>query len=218
MEYFTEKIPKEIIETYTKLAEAVGIEFYKKIAKEVAILNPETLLDIGTGPGILLKEIAKLCKAHIIGIDCTKEFGRYVKKYNKDFKNRVKFIAGNGYMLPFKDNIFDVIVCIGVLHALKDPEELFKEIYRVLKFGGYVLIKDPTPLKISDEEAKKILNEKEIKIFRKHKEFEKKCFGSEIPGTFEPEEVKIFINRGGNFKKIMINKKDGVLSVYLQKL
>lgn len=49
----------------------------------------------------------------------------------------------NGVM-SFKDNTFDLITCFGVLHHIPNVSSVLNEIYRCLKPGGYLLLREPT--------------------------------------------------------------------------
>jgi len=51
--------------------------------------------------------------------------------------------APNGIM-PFDADSFDVIVCFHTLHHIPNVSTVLNEIYRVLKPGGYVLLREPT--------------------------------------------------------------------------
>ena len=54
-----------------------------------------------------------------------------------------KFVLGNSYKLPFKDDEFDLIVCSEVLEHLHEYNDALKEIKRVLKPRGYFLASVP---------------------------------------------------------------------------
>jgi SAM-dependent methyltransferase len=49
-------------------------------------------------------------------------------------------IAGDGYELPFADDVFDVVFSSNVLEHVSDPERFIKESIRVTKPGGYVYV------------------------------------------------------------------------------
>lgn len=52
-------------------------------------------------------------------------------------------IVGDIHHLPFPDNSVDAIVCIAVLEHVEEPQQAVREIYRVLKPGGYAFIYAP---------------------------------------------------------------------------
>ena len=58
--------------------------------------------------------------------------------------SRIRFEVGNSARLRFEDESFDMVLSTGMLHSLKDPVAVFKEIFRVLKKGGQAWIYDPS--------------------------------------------------------------------------
>lgn len=52
-------------------------------------------------------------------------------------------IVGDIHNLPFKNDSQDAIICIAVLEHVENPIQAVKEIYRVLKPGGYCFIYAP---------------------------------------------------------------------------
>lgn len=50
---------------------------------------------------------------------------------------KFKLIPLAPYTLPYPDNYFDVVISITVMEHAQNKEEIFKEIHRVLKPGGY---------------------------------------------------------------------------------
>lgn len=59
-----------------------------------------------------------------------------VSDYNPD-------VVGDIHDLPFEDNSIDAIVCIAVLEHVEEPQKAVREMYRVLKPGGYCYIYAP---------------------------------------------------------------------------
>jgi SAM-dependent methyltransferase len=45
--------------------------------------------------------------------------------------------------IKFEDESFDVVICIGILLLVPDDHKAIKEIYRVLRKGGYAIFQDP---------------------------------------------------------------------------
>lgn len=52
-------------------------------------------------------------------------------------------IVGDVHALPFADNSVDAIICLAVLEHVEEPQQAMREIYRVLKPGGYCLLYAP---------------------------------------------------------------------------
>ena len=87
-------------------------------------------LDIGCHNGALSKYLhSELEYFGIDGID-------------NEFKNYVKADL-NAKRLPFTDNMFDAINCSAVLEHLFYPHDILKEMKRLLKDGGTVLVSLP---------------------------------------------------------------------------
>uniref|UniRef100_A0A832G6Q9 Class I SAM-dependent methyltransferase n=1 Tax=Ignavibacterium album TaxID=591197 RepID=A0A832G6Q9_9BACT len=100
------------------------------------------VLDIGCGTGHYMEEL--LIRNHnVTGIDVA--FGMLMKAKQKldKFNGKSHLIKSNIENLPFNDNSFDVILCIGVIEYLPDIPKALKEINRVLKGDGIVILSAP---------------------------------------------------------------------------
>lgn len=71
----------------------------------------------------------------------------YIKKVDYKILDKVPDyhpdIVGDIHSLPFADESIDAIVCIAVLEHVEEPLKAVKEMYRVLKKGGYCFIYVP---------------------------------------------------------------------------
>ncbi|MDW8034274.1 MAG: class I SAM-dependent methyltransferase [Nitrososphaerota archaeon] len=96
----------------------------------------EKLLDLGCGYGFLASFIADaLDFREAYGVDLDLE---RLKKAGERL-NVVRVDLENGY-LPFPNEIFDLVICFGVLDHLKFFDNVFSETYRVLNKDGLLLI------------------------------------------------------------------------------
>lgn len=91
------------------------------------------LLDIACGTGTYL-EIAKKFGADTVGCDISENMIRICK--NKGFDN---VFINDYHTLPFKDETFDLILCINAIHYSDNPKEVLNEMRRVLSKDGTIL-------------------------------------------------------------------------------
>lgn len=116
-----------------------GIELTEKIIEKSRLIEGR-ILDIGCGKGEsikLLKE--KGFKSY--GVDISEKF----IEENKKNISGVEFLnldLNKTLKLPYDDNFFDGVLVECVLNLLEDREAIVKEIYRILKKNGKLLIND----------------------------------------------------------------------------
>jgi ubiquinone/menaquinone biosynthesis C-methylase UbiE len=94
------------------------------------------ILELGCGNGV--DSIAFGEKGHkVIGIDISPDAIKLAKKNNK--QNNVTFEVGDAEKLKFKDNQFDLVYSMAVLHS-SDLKKSIAELSRVLKPSGKSLL------------------------------------------------------------------------------
>jgi ubiquinone/menaquinone biosynthesis C-methylase UbiE len=97
----------------------------------ISLLNPKKgkkLLDVACGPGLLLKRaIEKGINSY--GIDISE----VAVGLSKSFVPDAKTLLGNAENLPFSDEEFDFVTCIGSLERFLDTEKSLNEMKRVSK-------------------------------------------------------------------------------------
>jgi ubiquinone/menaquinone biosynthesis C-methylase UbiE len=142
-----ERIPGPLACAYEK-ATRLAIElYYTKVADEIVSgFEGGLLLDLGTGPGYLPIEIlGRSPDIKIVGVDLSRRLIRMAREnaQRAGLSGRLDFQFGNASKLHFDDDTFDMVLSTGMLHSLKQPVRVFKEIHRVLKKGGQAWIYDP---------------------------------------------------------------------------
>lgn len=122
--------------------ENIRIYFDRVIKKHIN--KKDVILDYGCGPGTFSIKLSYLTNNKVYGVDITKNFIKLCRKNIEFYKiKNIHPILLKDNKLPFKKNFFDKIVIIDVLHHLEDIEANFKEIYRVLKKNGKLIIYEP---------------------------------------------------------------------------
>ena len=117
----------------------------QKSMKLANIKSHEKVLDYGCGRGEILVQVAQK-GASIIGIDYADDaiaLSQEAKSANdEEIQKRITIMLQTSKTLPFDDNVFDCVFFLDVIEHLYQDEIDFalKEIYRVLKPGGRVIL------------------------------------------------------------------------------
>lgn len=97
------------------------------------------ILDVGCGTGHLAAELARR-GYDTWGTDLSAGMIDYARaNYNAE-----RYQVGDIERIPFPDNTFDGIVCLGVVEYLASDDAALKEMHRVLRPGGYSVITTPS--------------------------------------------------------------------------
>lgn len=100
-------------------------------------------LDLGCSIGVISTHLADTF-GQVVGIDPLLEAIDIANRLDSGAK--VKFIHGDGLNLPFKDEVFDVVICAQVYEHSQAPSQLAGEIRRVLVPGGCCFFSGPNRL------------------------------------------------------------------------
>lgn len=106
---------------------------------EARVAKGGKILDVGCGTGHLAGELIRRGYPSW-GVDFSEGMIRYAKQhYGADL-----FQVGDIEKLPFPDNHFDGIVCLGVMEYLTSDKPGLREMWRVLKPGAVAVITTPS--------------------------------------------------------------------------
>ena len=105
----------------------------------------DTVLDVVCGTGIVACEYAKLVN-HVTGMDLTPAMIEQAKILQKEKElDNIDWRTGDVSILPFNDNSFSIVVTRYSFHHMHNPKVVLKEMKRVCKPGGKILVTDVTP-------------------------------------------------------------------------
>lgn len=104
-------------------------------------IKGKKFLEIGCGLGYFSKEAFKL-GARVTGVD----IGPKLIKISKKKTPNASFIVADASSLPFKNETFDVVLSTEVIEHINKQVIVIKEMFRVLKKGGVLIITTPNRL------------------------------------------------------------------------
>lgn len=122
-------------------------DFLQLIGERLQLRRAKTVLDVGCGVGHWGRVLAPLLSddARVLGVDREPRWvsEAAAKAEAVGLGERFRYQQGDATSLPFPDGTFDLVTCQTVLIHLKDPRLALREMLRVLKPGGMVLVTEP---------------------------------------------------------------------------
>jgi 2-polyprenyl-6-hydroxyphenyl methylase/3-demethylubiquinone-9 3-methyltransferase len=91
------------------------------------------IADIGCGGGFLTNYLG-LKYESVFGLDASESSLEVAK--SKDSTNKVQYISGNAYELPYETSSMDVVCAMDFLEHVERPADVVAECSRILKPGG----------------------------------------------------------------------------------
>ena len=126
-------------------ADAEDLEW---MLKDLPMSPDAQALDIASGTGEFARAIAPQV-ATVIGLDATDAMMETGKKFIEEAGIRnISFKKGVVQDIPFDDGTFDIVSCRYAFHHFADPRPVIREMARVCKPGGHVIVVD---IIVSDE-------------------------------------------------------------------
>ena len=107
--------------------------------------NAGHFLDVGTGPAQIPILLAKRCpNIRITAIDLSEEMLKIAKLHVADagLTDRITLKLVDAKVLPYPDNTFDGLTSNSIVHHIHDAMKALKEMGRVARSKGTVLIRD----------------------------------------------------------------------------
>ena len=118
---------------------------YRRIVDDLVETVPQDaeVLDVGTGPGVLLVELAqRRPDVRVTGIDLSADMVAAAERNLRAFAEGASVWVADVTDLPFADGSFDVVVTSYSAHHWDHPAEAVPELARVLRPGGRLYVYD----------------------------------------------------------------------------
>lgn len=182
-DYFTERLTRPLAARMIELAE---------------ISPNEKILDVGAGTGIVALQAARIMTTgEICGIDLSTEMLAKAEEKARQLKveQKINFRQMDAEALDFEDEKFDVAVSLFALLHFPNPLTALREIFRVLRPGGRVVIAVGSGVPISSPSGWLHILKKSPDILQRLQgkqlvapHFLDNFVNKHIPKTGEPEE------------------------------
>lgn len=127
-------------ETVAAYQEEARRVFFEEVLSVCQKYVDGKVVDIGCGSGFFLQLLAKHATHRgIYGIDFSSSS---IVRCRREIPEG-KFLLSDIYRLGCRDGVFDTIICMETLEHVERPDDALREIMRVCRDGGHVIITIP---------------------------------------------------------------------------
>jgi ubiquinone/menaquinone biosynthesis C-methylase UbiE len=142
----------EVIDQFTRQAEQFARSPTARsediVGRILRLAHPgpdDTALDVACGPGLLACELAQYAR-HAIGVDLTPAMLEQARKTQEERGlSNVSWEQGDVTALPYGDGTLEVVTCRFAFHHFPEPLAVLREMRRVCRPGGRIVIADSAP-------------------------------------------------------------------------
>ena len=136
---------KEYFEKVAEEWDEMRREFFSEEVREKAyelaeIEEDKIAADIGAGTGFITEGLLKR-GVRVIVVDQSQEMLDQIRK-NFDDPDKLTYKIGDAESLPIEDNEVDHVFANMLLHHVEEPKNAIKEMTRILRPGGKLVITD----------------------------------------------------------------------------
>jgi ubiquinone/menaquinone biosynthesis C-methylase UbiE len=103
--------------------------------------TPKTILDVGTGTGMIAINLAELGH-NVTGIDLCEDMLTIAKEKSESKNISIRFMLGDAENPEFPEGTFDVVICRHLLWTLPNPGKAILEWSRICGPGGTIIAID----------------------------------------------------------------------------
>lgn len=114
-----------------------NFSFLEQIRQLEGNLQDCKILNLGCGRFTFNRYFEEY-SAELVGADINTCTLSQAKESGSDF-----LVANDAFNLPFRDEVFDVVFCVGLFHHFSDIRKIVAEMLRCLKKGGLIYCVEP---------------------------------------------------------------------------
>lgn len=142
----------QILDQFTRQAQGFALakttrneDVLERIVQAAQCGPEDVSLDVACGPGVVVCAFARVA-SHATGIDLTPAMLELARKSQAEQNlTNVTWDMGDVTLLPYPDGAFDVVTCRYAFHHFQQPLTVLKEMARVCRPGGRVVVADCCP-------------------------------------------------------------------------
>jgi ubiquinone/menaquinone biosynthesis C-methylase UbiE len=119
---------------YDPLSARSEREFGGELKRKLLANARGRVLEIGIGTGLSLPHYPP--DVELVGVEPSPPMLKRARRRAAEVGRTVELIHAPAEELPFEDDSFDTVVSLAVLCTVREPEQVLREIHRVLRPGG----------------------------------------------------------------------------------
>jgi ubiquinone/menaquinone biosynthesis C-methylase UbiE len=137
-----QKVFTESAQKFTALKASADRASHEAMVRLAKPQPSDRVLEIACGPGFVALLFAERAR-EVVGLDLTATLLEKARQrqHERGLKN-IQFIQGDAEQMPFPDGSFSIVACHKAFHHFPHPEQVLREIYRVLSPGGRLVLGD----------------------------------------------------------------------------
>lgn len=111
-----------------------------RLLRRIGIAHRTSILDLGAGYGSISDELARRSSGQVVALD---RQHHPLLHASEQADSSIRTVCAAGACLPFANGAFDMVFCQLVLMWVAALQETIREIRRVLRAGGVLLVFEP---------------------------------------------------------------------------
>jgi SAM-dependent methyltransferase len=112
------------------------------LLRSVADFEGRRVLELGSGTGVLAIPLAQ-AGAQVTAVDVDAGHLGRLRDYASEAGVSVETVLADARQLPFDEDSWDVVLCASLVHLLPEPGPLIREVERVCRRDGQLVIAGP---------------------------------------------------------------------------